>query len=1357
MTQPRKEQLSKLITGTPDPANVGDSPASGSSGFASPADHTHAHGVHSDPSLHQVADSSSAGFMSSAQASQLASGTKGSVKVGTTANITLSGIQTIDGVSVVAGDRVLVKDQSTSSQNGIYVVANASWSRATDFNTSNQAGPGALVFVEQGTVNAGSIWFLSTISPITLGSTSLAFNKLTNSYTTIASLVAAVTPLFFNDVYVEETCSFYTFVAGDSTTADSWTILQPTSGTAGRWKHLGTDLFLTAINGTSDDWPRLIAALNAAAAQGKRLVLRSGNTWVCNTAPGSGSLSGIYVASNSKLLAQSDVVIKSTLTATGGPGGFAKSLFYAIATTQSQTAVLHGSTTVGIRSFDVDMSVGTFAANDWIQISDSNVTNVVEIHKIISAVIVSGNRYTITIEDPIQLVFDSSTSTVQKVTPPENIDLDFSNCDVSGTGDRIVEFGATMRSKVRNLRVTRKYGSPHWGGSFDIGGRYNLFENCSFDGGGTADGAGWGIENNYGSKILNCAAKNLATTNSVCFYLPDCYSCELSGGIGVGAFYGVYLGPAGQHDATGSINCKIHDVTITDGQTNGAGLIVNDGSNLSFENIVVQRCYYGVMLSPSIAAGPQNVTLNNIVIANTTSDALIVNTSTAIVSNIFSSESGGYHIHSIDNSARLNIHGLTISQTSAGTGPWEIANNSKVFIDGFQTTGAFNGAWAGITTDAGEVRLINGEITLSGTGTKTILDMQGVSAATLYIEDVNSVTGGTFGVYAAHANGAIVWRGNNVDLSSTAAPWSSDAQTVFYDGNWQNVQLASNASAPFIFQKTAASGAGQDLTVKAQSAATTLVAAGKLILAGGSGKISGTDLAGDTVVDLGTLVGSNSAKLQFKRSGSNQGSIGFTTNGLEFATSVNYMFNITGTARISSSGAQTVDSSSTLTLKHTAQIFADTSSNEAFRITPHDGTAPTVLQFATAVSQPKFFQADRTTNSGTGETLTIQAQNETGTSSNGGPLVLASGTGTTAAGNLSLKVGSATKILLTATDNTIGDGSVSSGSLFLDAGASAIVRIRFNGGTYGTFSTSTFDLNESLTMTGGNILFNSALAAPTVKQNTQTTDVATNDLTITSQAAFASATGTNRTGGNIILQLADPTNSGTGLALVKVKTGSTSYIAFGKYDSASNYGGYWAGNPTPSGSNFVFLGDATTATYLNCPSAGTIFLAFDGTAANGLALTTTTLILANNQAWTFKVGDKGSAGAGALFSIYAQKGNGANLGGILKIGGGASGDGSTKAGALQFDLGAAITNVSAKATFLSGINLVSVRQNGATIADISGETTELRLSILDQAFLRMTGTGMAFFGTAAIAQPTGVAVTAAGIHAALVSLGLITA
>ncbi len=100
---------------------------------------------------------------------------KESVRVATTANITLSGTQTIDGIAVTAGQRVLVKDQSTASQNGIYNVAAGAWTRATDADTSAEVTTGLIVFVEEGTTNATSQWVLSTTGTITLGTTNLTF------------------------------------------------------------------------------------------------------------------------------------------------------------------------------------------------------------------------------------------------------------------------------------------------------------------------------------------------------------------------------------------------------------------------------------------------------------------------------------------------------------------------------------------------------------------------------------------------------------------------------------------------------------------------------------------------------------------------------------------------------------------------------------------------------------------------------------------------------------------------------------------------------------------------------------------------------------------------------------------------------------------------------------------------------------------------------------------------------------------------------------------------------------------------------------------------------------------------------
>ncbi len=103
---------------------------------------------------------------------------KESCRVATTANITLSGTQTIDGVSVIAGDRVLVKDQSTGAENGIYVCAAGAWSRATDADTSAEVTANMAVAVEAGTANGDKIFILTTNNPITLGSTALTFTAL---------------------------------------------------------------------------------------------------------------------------------------------------------------------------------------------------------------------------------------------------------------------------------------------------------------------------------------------------------------------------------------------------------------------------------------------------------------------------------------------------------------------------------------------------------------------------------------------------------------------------------------------------------------------------------------------------------------------------------------------------------------------------------------------------------------------------------------------------------------------------------------------------------------------------------------------------------------------------------------------------------------------------------------------------------------------------------------------------------------------------------------------------------------------------------------------------------------------------
>lgn len=101
---------------------------------------------------------------------------KHSVLVATTANTTLSGLQTVDGVALQAGNRVLVKNQLMAKDNGLWVVSSTGlWKRAEDADTSIEVTPGLFVSVETGTVNGDSVWQLVTDAPIVLGTTALTF------------------------------------------------------------------------------------------------------------------------------------------------------------------------------------------------------------------------------------------------------------------------------------------------------------------------------------------------------------------------------------------------------------------------------------------------------------------------------------------------------------------------------------------------------------------------------------------------------------------------------------------------------------------------------------------------------------------------------------------------------------------------------------------------------------------------------------------------------------------------------------------------------------------------------------------------------------------------------------------------------------------------------------------------------------------------------------------------------------------------------------------------------------------------------------------------------------------------------
>lgn len=199
-----------------------------------------------------------------------------SVRAATTANISLTGEQTIDTVALVSGDRVLVKNQSTGSQNGIYVVSAGAWSRATDADADAEFDAGKTVFIEYGTDNEQERWALLT-SSVVVGTTAQVWTQTeaggggeSNTASNVNSEGVGIfkqkagIDLQFNGVV--STNSFLTVALNVATNAIRFTVneaaltlnnlLGTLSGTKGGTGHSTTAVGDTLVGAASDTWAK---------------------------------------------------------------------------------------------------------------------------------------------------------------------------------------------------------------------------------------------------------------------------------------------------------------------------------------------------------------------------------------------------------------------------------------------------------------------------------------------------------------------------------------------------------------------------------------------------------------------------------------------------------------------------------------------------------------------------------------------------------------------------------------------------------------------------------------------------------------------------------------------------------------------------------------------------------------------------------------------------------------------------------------------------------------------------------------------------------------------------------------------
>jgi phage-related tail fiber protein len=215
---------------------------------------------------------------------------KQSVRAASTGNLTLSGTQSVDGIALIAGDRVLVKNQSTASQNGIYIVAAGAWTRSLDMDAWSEV-PGAFTFVEQGTANADTSWLATSDQGGTLNTTAINWVQ----FGAAASFSAGDGLSLSGNIFNVGTASTARIVVN----AD--TIDLATVGTAGTYRSVTTDAYGRVTAGTN---PTTLSGYGITDAQPLDATLTA--------------LAGLATAADSVVYATgTDTFATSTLTAFG--------------------------------------------------------------------------------------------------------------------------------------------------------------------------------------------------------------------------------------------------------------------------------------------------------------------------------------------------------------------------------------------------------------------------------------------------------------------------------------------------------------------------------------------------------------------------------------------------------------------------------------------------------------------------------------------------------------------------------------------------------------------------------------------------------------------------------------------------------------------------------------------------------------------------------------------------------------------------------------------------------------------------------------------------------------------------------
>ena len=194
------------------------------------------------------------------------------VQIATTAAITTTGVQVIDGITTTTGDRVLVKNQGAASGNGVYVAAAGAWARSNDMSTALDVAA-TIVVVQYGTVNGGKQFATTFKATDTINTTAMNWFQVTSGTVPATTGGTGIT----------------SYVIGDLLYADTTTSLAKLADAA------LTNVLISGGVGAAPSWGKVVASsmLSATGSPSATTYLRGDNTWATVTGGGTGTVTSV--------------------------------------------------------------------------------------------------------------------------------------------------------------------------------------------------------------------------------------------------------------------------------------------------------------------------------------------------------------------------------------------------------------------------------------------------------------------------------------------------------------------------------------------------------------------------------------------------------------------------------------------------------------------------------------------------------------------------------------------------------------------------------------------------------------------------------------------------------------------------------------------------------------------------------------------------------------------------------------------------------------------------------------------------------------------------------------------------------